>query len=114
MKKFKKTCLEETGYETPFENPDIIKEIKQSNLKKYGVENVMQNSDISKKSSISLTESWKNPEVREKRNKSYINNFMPKLLLFLKENTKLEILEEYQNAYFRHKWKCLKCGYEFV
>jgi len=113
IKKFKDTYFKQTGYETPFDNPDIIKEIKQTNLKKYGVENVMQDPDISKRASKSLKESWKDPKVIKIREQAYINNFIPRLLLFLKENANIKILEEYQNAFFRHEWECLKCNYKF-
>lgn len=113
LQKFQDTCLQETGYKSPFENPDIIKEIKEINLKKYGVENPMQVPSISKIVGDKVKESWKDPEVRQKRNQAYIDNFIPRLLLFLKENANIELREDYQNAHYYHKWKCLKCDYEF-
>ena len=113
LKKFQKTYFQETGYNSPFENPDVTEEIKETNLKKYGVENPMQVPSISKIVGDKIKKSWKDPIIRQRREQSYINNFIPKLLLFLKEKANLEIMEDYQNAHYYHKWKCLKCNYEF-
>jgi len=113
MKKFRETYFQETGYNTPFENPEVMEEIKAANLEKYGVENPMQVPEISKIVGDKIRVGWKDPVIRKRREQSYIDNFLPKLLLFLKENAGLELTEEYQDAYYKHTWNCLKCNYKF-
>jgi hypothetical protein len=113
LEKQQSTYFSETGYKTPFENPDVQEEIKKNNIKKFGVINPMQDPDIARKVSKGLVDSWKDPEVRRRRELSYIREFIPRLTKFLEENANLKLLDDYQNAHYSHKWKCLSCQYIF-
>jgi len=95
--KKKQTYLKHYGVKNPFQLEEVQNKIKQTNLKKYGVAFVGQSEEVKAK-------------IREKRMKEVV----AKLDKILKE-LNLELLdEEYQNAFYKHRWKCLKCGHEFV
>jgi len=90
------TNLKKFGFETPFQNKGIKEKIKLTNLKKYGVENQSQNE-----------------KTKEKKRQKYLKKFIP-VLDRQSKYLNLELLDEkYFNSKFNHKWKCLKCGYEF-
>ena len=114
LKKAQNTYFKKTGYNSPFENPEVQESIKITNKKNTGYDNVMKCPEIAKKAGVSMKETWKKQEVRQKHQDAYIKKFIPRLLQFLNDVAYLELLEEYQNAHYQHKWKCLKCKYIFT
>jgi len=95
--KKKETCLRHYGVESPSQSEEVKEKKRQTYLKHYGVENPLQTEEAKAK-------------IREKCMKRMIT----KLDKILKE-LNLELLDkEYQNASYKHRWKCLKCGHEFI
>lgn len=110
----KLTNKKRRGFEEVFQDPEIIEEIKQTHLRKSNnkYSNAMEFPENIKQASESLKESWKDPEVRERRNKAHLKSFIPRLVRYL-QDFKLELLEEYQHAHYNHLFRCEKCKYEF-
>jgi hypothetical protein len=70
--KFKKTCLEKYGTETPFQCNEIKNKIKETNKTRYGVEYVSQNEKVKEKQKNTCLErygcenAFQNEKVKEK------------------------------------------------
>jgi hypothetical protein len=99
------TMTKRTGFKSKFHDPDFQKQ--------HVIDiNPMDRIEVRQKSSESLIESWKDPEVREKRFKAQQEQFFIRFYKYL-EYYELELLEEYQDAHYKHKWRCKKCGNSF-
>ena len=104
--KFFDTMIERTGFKTKFHDPNFQKQ--------FVIDvNPMDRPGVKEKISESLTESWKDPEVRKKRKAKLLKEFLKKLEKYL-ELYEIELLEEYQHSHYKHKWKCKKCGLEYI
>ncbi len=114
LNKFKDTCSKKFGTNTPFQNENVKDKIKNTNLLKRGVTNVMQDTEVSSKVSKSLVESWKDDDVRKTRHDAYYKPFVERMIKYLEESSKIKLLDkEYKNAHYKHRWKCIKCEFEF-
>jgi hypothetical protein len=92
----------DTGFVNAMHNPEVVELFTGKN-------NSMKKPGVIEKVSESLTESWKKPEVRERRYEAYRIGFMEKLEKYL-DLYDLDILEEYRHAHYMHKWKCKICN----
>jgi len=143
QEKIRQTCLEKYGVDNPSKSKEVQEKIRQTWLKKYGVDNPNKLEKVREKGRQTLLERYgvdnpmrceefkkklkqtmlerygvENPsqseEIKEKIKKKYLDDFKPVLSRYLQE-LELELLDEqYQNAHYKHRWKCLKCGTEFI
>ncbi len=96
-KRKKQTCFKKYGVGNPFEVEDVKDKIKETNLRKY--DNIIP----------SQCEKIKNKIKRTKL--KVFSGHLKKILYSLN----IELLDkEYINCYFKHNWKCLKCGNHFI
>jgi len=110
--KSKETYFNKTGYEYPGENPEVKEKIKKINLERHGFHNVMMNKLISKKVSEKIKKSWENDEIRNKRLKSFRDEFMKRFDKYLKF-LEIELIDpEFIGAHYKHNWRCKK-GHTF-
>jgi len=79
--KFKEIYFKKTGYENPFQNPEIQEQLKETYLKKFGVEHPMQNPEIKNKIRQTCIEKFgvehpsQSQEIKDKKIETCIKNF---------------------------------------
>ena len=141
--KTQETNLKNFGVLYPAQSDEIKKKTKEIFLEKYGVDSPMKVSEIKDKVQISFIESCKENsnfknEINTKKKKTFQKNFgfdhfmksdcEIKQRIVEKQNIKViqrldKILEtlnlelvdkEYNNAFYKHNWKCKKCGNFFI
>jgi len=91
------TCLKRYGVENPSQVEEVRQKAKETCLKKYGVEYATQL-----------------PEIRRRMSEKYKVVFSKKLSKYLQELDFELVDSQYQHAHYKHRWKCLKCGHEFI
>jgi len=93
--KTKKTCIENLDVDNPMKNKNVVKNVRKNYKEKTGFD-------------------WmtKNPEVREKIDKTRLKNSLKKIKRIL-EKYNLELLDEFNITTEKVKLKCLKCNHVF-
>jgi len=121
--KFKKTMMKKYGVDNPMKSPDILKKAENTNLKKYGYKTSLLNEEIKEKIKNSNLKKYgvDNPMnskiVVDKFNKKTKLQRYQKIKERLSQSNDKELLVElndYIDLERPLKFKCLKCGTEFM
>ncbi len=107
-----KKYFEKTGYNTPFENPEVQKKIQKNNINPMRKEEVKEKVKKTNLEKYGFEWPTQSEEVKDKIKDLHRIKFIPKLKEYLNE-LDLELLEDYNHAHYLHRFRCKKCGTEF-